>query len=238
MRLSLFVAKSGYASRRKADALIQDGKVEVNGAVVREPYFRVGPRDMVKACGKRLVCGGKVYLIFNKPEGVTVTLQDRFAEKKVTDFLPDKFRGVFPVGRLDKNSSGLLILTNDGDLCYRLTHPKFSVEKEYIIRVRGAVPDDIRLRAERGVVDEGERLKAGSVDIMKRDEGSSLCRVIVCEGKKRHIRRLFAGLGFPVRELKRVRIGPLRLGGLKCGEYREISREMIEQRNYAAAGCR
>ncbi|MDD5526180.1 MAG: S4 domain-containing protein, partial [Candidatus Omnitrophica bacterium] len=109
MRLSLFIAKSGHASRRKADLLIADGKVRVNGRVVREPYFQVGPEDSVETGGKRLSVVEKLYLALNKPEGVTTTLEDRFADKKVTDLLPEKFRGVFPVGRLDKNSSGLLI---------------------------------------------------------------------------------------------------------------------------------
>jgi len=227
MRLSLFVAKSGYASRRKADILIEDGQVEVNGVVVREPYFQVEPEDNVKACGKKLTVSEKIYLVFNKPEGVTTTLQDKFAEKKVMDFLPRKFNGVFPVGRLDKNSSGLLILTNDGDLCYRLTHPKFSVEKEYLIRVCGSMPDNVSLLAKKGIVDEGEHLKAKSVSVIKRDKQSTVCVVVVCEGKKRHIRRLLAGLGFPVMELKRIRIDRLLLGDLKPGEYRIISKEKI-----------
>ncbi|NLE91152.1 MAG: rRNA pseudouridine synthase [Elusimicrobia bacterium] len=227
MRLSLFIAKSGHASRRKADLLIADGKVRVNGRVVREPYFQVGPEDSVETGGKRLSVVEKLYLALNKPEGVTTTLEDRFADKKVTDLLPEKFRGVFPVGRLDKNSSGLLILTNDGDLCYRLTHPRFEVEKEYVIRVSGFVPDDVDIRARKGVIEGGEHLKALSALIIKRDKKSTLCRVVVCEGKKRHIRRLFLGLGFPVLELKRVRIAGLRLGDLKAGEYRVITKEMI-----------
>jgi len=227
MRLSLFVAKSGYASRRKADILIEDGQVEVNGVVVREPYFQVEPEDNVQVCGKKLIVREKIYLVFNKPEGVTTTMQDKFAEKKVMDFLPKKFNGVFPVGRLDKNSSGLLILTNDGDLCYRLTHPKFSVEKEYLIRVGGFMPDNVCFLAQKGIVDEGEHLKAKSVSVIKRDKQATVCGVVVCEGKKRHIRRLFAGLGFPVMELKRIRIDRLLLGDLKPGEYRVISKEMI-----------
>ncbi|MFZ2385585.1 MAG: pseudouridine synthase [Candidatus Omnitrophota bacterium] len=227
MRLSLFVAKSGYASRRKADILIEDGQVEVNGIVVREPYFQVDPGDIVKARGKKLTISEKIYLAFNKPEGVTTTLQDKFAEKKVMDFIPQKFNGVFPVGRLDKNSSGLLILTNDGDLCYRLTHPKFFVEKEYFIRVCGLMPDNVCLLAKKGIIDEGEHLKAKFVKIVKRDKQSTVCEVVVCEGKKRHIRRLFSGLGFPVMELRRIRIDRLLLGDLKSGEYRVISKEMI-----------
>ncbi|MDD5669573.1 MAG: pseudouridine synthase [Candidatus Omnitrophica bacterium] len=230
IRLSLFISKSGYTSRRKADALIEEGKVEVNGTVVKEPFFRVNQDDKVKVCGKSLDTGrGKVYIVFNKPEGVTTTVEDKFAERKVVDFLPAKFKGIFPVGRLDKNSSGLLILTNDGDLCYRLTHPKFRVEKEYIVRVSGLVKADDCLRAKKGLVDEGEHLKVEAIRIIKSEEQTTVCNVIVCEGKKRHIRRLFRGLGFPVLELKRIRIGGLRLGDLKSGEYREVMKEVIEK---------
>lgn len=228
MRLSLFIAKSGCASRRKADALIEEGKVEVNGRIVREPYFRVNPGDMVKACGKPLHIIEQVYIILNKPAGVTTTLQDKFAEKKVVDLLPVKLKGVFPVGRLDKNSSGLLILTNDGDMCYRFTHPKFGVEKEYIARVSGMLRQEDCRRAKEGVIDEGEHLKVNSIRILKSEKQSTVCGVIVCEGKKRHIRRLFAGLGFPVIELKRVRIGNLKLGDLKPGEYRLVKKEELE----------
>ena len=228
MRLSLFIAKSGYASRRKADDLIQAGKVEVNGKVVAEPYFRVSEEDVVIVNGKTLILSGHVYLAFNKPEGVTTTLQDKFAEKKVTDYLPEKYKGVFPVGRLDKNSSGLLILTNDGDTCYRLTHPKFSVEKEYVVRVSGSVREEDCEKAKKGVVDEGEHLKIKTMRILKADKQTTTCGVIACEGKKRHIRRLFAGLGFSVLELQRIRIGSLVLGDLKPGEYRVIKKEELE----------
>jgi len=145
----------------------------------------------------------------------------------VVDFLPAKFKGVFPVGRLDKNSSGLLILTNDGDLCYRLTHPKFSVEKEYIARVSGIFRQDDCLRAKKGVIDEGEHLKVSDIKILKTEKQDTVCGVIVCEGKKRHLRRLFSGLGFPVKELKRIRIGRLYLGDLPPGEYRIVEKDEL-----------
>ncbi len=228
MRLSLYVSKSGYASRRKADVLIETGKVEVNGAIVREPYFRVNPGDEVKACGKLLRISEQVYIVFNKPAGVTTTVQDKFAERKVTDFLPAQCKGVVPVGRLDKNSSGLLVLTNDGDMCFRLTHPKFAVEKEYIARVSGIFRQEDCRRAEKGIVDEGDHLKVQSIRIMGSEKQDTVCGVIVCEGKKRHIRRLFSGLGFPVLELKRIRIGGLKLGALKPGEYRIVKKEELE----------
>jgi pseudouridine synthase len=227
MRLSLFIAKSGYASRRKADALIEEGKVEVNGRTVREPYFRVNPGDTVRACGKPLHITEHVYIVFNKPVGVTTTVQDKFAEQKVVDFLPAQFKGVFPVGRLDKNSSGLLVLTNDGDVCYHLTHPKFAVEKEYIVRVAGILRKEDCQRAKKGVVDEGDHLKVKNIRITKSEKESTICTAVVSEGKKRHIRRLCVGLGFPVLELKRVRIGNLKLGDLKPGEYRIVKKEEL-----------
>jgi len=137
MRLNLFVAKSGCASRRKADLLIKEGKVKVNGEVKSEPWFLVKEEDLVEISGKKIFPKNYVYLIFNKPRGVTTTCDDPFAKSKVVNFLPKKYKGVYPAGRLDKLSRGLLFFTNDGNLCYRLTHPKFGVEKEYLVFIEG-----------------------------------------------------------------------------------------------------
>ena len=130
MRLNLFIAKTGVASRRGADLLIKSGKVIVNGKKTQEPYLQVDKCDNVKVNGKAVTINEYVYFIFNKPCGVITTLRDRFADKKVIDFFPKEFKRIYPVGRLDKNSQGLIILTNDGDFCYRVTHPKFNLEKE------------------------------------------------------------------------------------------------------------
>jgi len=222
MRLNLFIARSGYASRRKADYLIEEGKVKVNDKEVFQSFLQVRNKDKVEVEGKALRPKEYIYILFNKPKGVTTTLSDKFALKKVIDFFPRKFKGIYPVGRLDRQSCGLLILTNDGDFCYRLTHPKFCIEKEYLVELKGQISPGDCQRAKNGVTLEGEHLKVKSIRVLSSQENKALCRVVISEGKKRHLRRLFKALGFLVRELKRVRTGRLVLGSLKTGKYRLI----------------
>ncbi|UCG35528.1 MAG: rRNA pseudouridine synthase [Candidatus Omnitrophota bacterium] len=227
MRLNLFISKSGFSSRRKADSFIKEGKVEVNGQVVREPFFEVAKQDEIKVEGKAITLKSYVYIVFNKPHGVTATVSDRFAIKKVVDFVPKKFKGVYPVGRLDKDSSGLLILTNDGDFCYKLTHPKFSVEKEYLVKVAGIFGVAQCRRAKIGIRDDKDLLWVKDIKILRKIGSESLLRIVITEGKKRHLRRLFAKLGFRVLTLKRVRIGKLTLGNLKEGQFRLMDKAKI-----------
>lgn len=223
MKLNLFISKSGFCSRRKAALLVKDGKVSVNNKIISEPWFEVGAEDIVKIGNKAI---GQVkkytYIIFNKPVGVTTTLCDKFAEKKIIDFIPKNFDKVYPVGRLDKFSHGLILLTNDGDLCYRMTHPKYEVEKEYVVFIEGPVDKDLPQRLEKGNRDEGDLLKVKKAFIEKSGPDKSKIKVIVCEGKKRHLRRLFSSFGLKVIDLKRVRIGKLMLGDIKEGRYRVI----------------
>lgn len=228
MRLNLFISKAGVASRRKADILIKDGKVAVNAKVTREPFFSVEERDKVTVEEKLITPQEHIYIIFHKPCGVTTTLGDKFAPRKIIDFLPKELKGVYHVGRLDKNSCGLIILTNDGNLCYHLTHPKFEIEKEYLVKVTGKIMTKVDCdKAKQGIEDEGDFLKVKNIEILKQDKNESFAKAIICEGKKRHLRRLFKGLGFTVKHLERVRIGRLKLGNLKQGEYRLIEKEKI-----------
>ena len=222
MRLNLFIAKSGYASRRKADYLIKEGKVRVNNKEALKPFLQVSNKDKIEVESKVLRLKEHIYILFNKPKGVTTTLSDKFAVKKVIDFFPKKFKGIYPVGRLDRKSCGLLILTNDGDFCYRLTHPKFSIEKEYLVELKGRVSFLDCQRAKNGLNLDGEHLKVKSIRVSSSQENKTLCQVVISEGKKRHLRRLFKALGFLVKELKRVRVGRLALGSLRTGEYRLI----------------
>ncbi|MCM8761482.1 MAG: pseudouridine synthase [Candidatus Omnitrophica bacterium] len=213
---------------------MKEGAVTVNGKVVTEPWFRVGTDDTVKARGRILRLEKSVYLVFNKPKGVTVTLEDQFAESKIVDFIPKRFGRVYPVGRLDKPSRGLIILTNDGEACYRLTHPKFEVEKEYLVSVKGFVDDKGLAAIRRGVREGDDFLKVKQAYIEHADKAISKIRVIVCEGKKRHLRRLFEELGFDVVDLLRIRIGALTLEGLKEGRFRVVDKDEI----YAAISGR
>jgi len=227
MRLSLFISRSGYTSRRKADCLIKEGKVRVNGQEALKPFLQISDKDKVEVEGKILRLKENIYILFNKPKGVTTTLSDKFAFQKVIDFFPRKFKGIYPVGRLDKQSSGLLILTNDGDFCYRLTHPKFSIEKEYLVELKGKLSPGDCQRAKKGLTSEGEHLKVKSIEVLTSQENKTICKVIISEGKKRHLRRLFKALGFLVIELKRIRIGKLVLGNLMLGKYRLMEAKKI-----------
>ena len=227
MRLNLFIAKSGYASRRKADCLIKEGKVRVNNKEALKLFLQISNKDKVEIEGKTLRLKEHIYILFNKPKGVTTTLSDKFAQKKVIDFFPRKFKGIYPVGRLDKQSCGLLMLTNDGDFCYRVTHPKFSVEKEYIVGVKGNMSSGDCQRAKNGLNLEGEHLKVKSIKVLSNQKNRAVYKVVISEGKKRHLRRLFKALGFSVDELKRVRMGRLALGNLKPGTYRLMEGKKI-----------
>lgn len=222
MHLNLYIAKAGVCSRRKAALLIKEGRVRVNGKAVREPWHEVSGSDSVLVDGRPAAGEELFYIIINKPRGVTSTVSDRFAERTVLDLIPKKFGRVYPAGRLDKDTSGLMVLTNDGVLCNGLTHPRFGVEKEYIATVDGALDEKALERAVKGVTDEGELLKAKSVRLVRPAGTRAEAHVIISEGKKRHIRRMLKCLGCRVISLRRVRIGSLRLGDLKEGEHKTI----------------
>lgn len=229
MKLNAYLSRNGYSSRRKAAILVKDGKVTVNGKIVTEPWYEVRPADAIKAEGHSVVSKRHVYIIINKPKGVTSTLEDPFALRKVTDLVPAKFGRVYPVGRLDKDSRGLMILTTDGDLCYSLTHPKFEVEKEYVVTVKSPVDEILIKKIRRGVMDKGEMLKVKSATVEKSSPDKAIVRVVASEGKKRHLRRLFGFFGLDVVDLVRVRIAGLRMGDLKDGRFRVIERAELER---------
>jgi 23S rRNA pseudouridine2605 synthase len=224
-KLNVFIAKAGVCSRRKADLLIKDGKVKINGRVIVEPWTVVAAKDFVSVNGKPLRAEKQIYLIVNKPRGVTVTLEDKYAKRKITDHIPNKYGRVFPVGRLDKDTSGLIIMTNDGDLCHELTHPSFEIDKEYVATVEGALKSGSMDLMRAGVEDEGDILKVKSVSLLNRDKQKTVLKIIISEGKKRHIRRLLMQVGARVMNLKRVRIGNLELGALKEGKFRGLDKK-------------
>ncbi|MFA4981807.1 MAG: pseudouridine synthase [Candidatus Omnitrophota bacterium] len=225
MRLNNFLSRAGCCARRKAVLYIKDGKVKVNGAVVREPWYVVKDGDSVYMSGRKLSVEKELYLIVNKPKGVTATLEDRFAAHKITDLIPKEYGRLYPVGRLDKDSRGLIVLTNDGDFCYKLTHPKFEIEKEYLVMVEGEPDARAISRLLKGVRDEDELLKVSSCSVIWAKNGKAELKVIVAEGKKRHIRRLFKFVGFPVMDIKRIRIGGIRLGELGEGRFRKLTKD-------------
>ncbi|RIH82032.1 Ribosomal large subunit pseudouridine synthase B [Calidithermus terrae] len=222
MRLQQFLARAGIASRRKAEELIRAGRVTVNGQVAGLGSS-VGEGDVVHFDGERVrLPQRKVVIALHKPAGVTTTKQDRHAERTVYQLVPD-VPGLHPVGRLDRESEGLLLLTNDGDLTERLTHPRYGVRKVYRAWCRGG---EVSLAACRRLV-SGVELEDGPAKALEAKPMNGGARLVMTEGRKREVRRMLKAVGYPVERLVRTQIGMLELGGLKPGEWRYLGPEEI-----------
>jgi len=224
LRLNKFLREAGIASRRKADELIRAGRVRVNGKVALEPWREVDPaRDTVEVDGRRVrLPRRKHYLKFYKPRGVTSTLSDPHAERTLAHYIP-KGLSLVPAGRLDRDSEGLMILTDDGELVYRLTHPSFEVPKRYRV-----VLDRYVAKADLERLSGGIELEDGPFlpDRVRR-LGPREVELVIHEGRKREIRRAFRELGYEVVRLVRVAMGPVELGDMRPGEMRPLSREEL-----------
>jgi 23S rRNA pseudouridine2605 synthase len=221
IRLNRFLAMSGVCSRRAADRMIESGRVTVNGATVTQLGQRIDPdADDVRFDGSRIRPEKPVYVLFNKPKGVVCT-NARYEQKtRVIDLLPDVRGRIYTVGRLDKDSEGLLLLTNDGDFALRMTHPRFGVPKTYAVLARGRVGRETTSKARGGVWLAEGRTAGARIKIERAGPDRTYLKVEIREGRNREIRRVFARLGHPVISLKRVRIGGLTLHGLGEGRYR------------------
>lgn len=233
--LNKYLAKFGQVSRRKAEELIKAEKITLNGEVVNRPYQRVKKTDLIKLNGKSLKPPETICLLLNKPKGVTTTCFDRFAKTTVLDLIAKKINlkkgKIYPVGRLDKDSTGLILLTNDGEICYKLTHPKFEVEKEYRLKLSPPFKIKDLPKAKNGVVDKlakEEKLLKIKTITRAPEWGKEGVKVTLTEGKKRHLRRLFSQLGYRVKKLQRIRVGNLKLGNLKEGDFKIIRPEKIK----------
>jgi len=222
-RLQRALARAGLGSRRACEDLIREGRVTVNGRVAVLGNRVDSSRDVVAMDGHRVsVDPGLRYLAFHKPSGVTTTMRDPHARTGLTAYLPADVR-VFPVGRLDRETEGLLILTNDGELANRLMHPRYGVEKEYLAEV-GAAPTERQVaRLRRGVELEDGVATAVAARAVGRTGARGAVRLVMAEGRKREVRRMLDAVGLPVRRLIRVRVGPVRLGRLRPGEARDLS---------------
>jgi 23S rRNA pseudouridine2605 synthase len=234
-RLQRALARAGFGSRRACEDLIRAARVTV-GDRVATLGDRVDPaRDQVAVDGHVISIDPDLrYFALHKPTGVTVTSRDPHAVRDVTALLPGGSR-VFPVGRLDRDTEGLLLVTNDGDLAHRLMHPRYGIEKEYLAEVDG-LPTERRLgRLRRGVELEDGPARALAARSVARTGARGAVRLVVGEGRKREVRRMLAALGLPVRRLIRVRVGPVRLGALRAGAVRELTAEEIRAL-YRAAG--
>ena len=229
MRLQKYMARSGVASRRKSEEIIISGRVKVNGKVVKKMGSKVDSlKDIVEVDGKIIELEEeKVYLILNKPVGYTSTLKDKYSERKVIDLISGIDERIYPVGRLDEDSEGLLLLTNDGDLTYKLTHPSYEVPKTYIARVEG-IPSNAGLREFRsGIMMDGSMTAAAKVKILEKQLNKSILEIEIHEGRNRQVRRMCEHIGNPVISLRRISIGDLHLGKLKVGEFRKLTKEEI-----------
>ena len=225
IRLQKFLANSGVASRRKCEELILDGKVSVNGQIVKELGTKVNPAvDKVEYCGNPVFSSNKfVYILLNKPIGYVTTAKDQFNRDSVLDLVKVKER-VVPVGRLDMYTSGALILTNDGDFVYKVTHPKHEITKTYTVTVRGIIENDAVEKLRNGVEIEDYKTRPAKVKILKTDEEKNISRleITIHEGKNRQVRKMCEAVGSKVVALHRSKIGDIGVKDLKLGTWRYL----------------
>lgn len=228
MRINQYIASAGISSRRKADELIEDGRVKVNEAVLTSPGYHVEEGDVVEVDGVRIEpAAKKVYYLLNKPAGYVTSTADKEGRPLVTELVPDEIR-VFPVGRLDLNTTGLLILTNDGELSNRLMHPSNEFSKRYLVRAQGIVTRAEAAQLEKGVDIGGFVTSPADVHLLKHDRNSTIAEIKIHEGKNRQVRRMFKAIGHPVLELSRIGLGNLEIGRLAVGQCRKLSPVEVE----------
>lgn len=238
-RLHKYLARAGVASRRQGEKLIKAGLVKVNGQTVTRLGTSINPEtDRVEVAGRPVGRPGeKIYILLNKPAGFITTLSDPQNRPKVTDLLKNVPARVYPVGRLDYETEGLLLLTNDGELTYALTHPRHQVNKTYLAWVNGFPPTEkLALLAKGIMLDDGPAAPAG-VRLKGKNKRGALLEITIHEGRKRQARRMCEQIGHPVYRLKRIRLGPLGLGGLRPGEYRLLTPAEVQAlKNLARPG--
>ena len=228
-RLNKYIASAGVCSRRDADVLIEQGKVLVNGKKVNELGFLVGEKDKVFIDGKLILPKKHEYYKFYKPAGYITTSEDEKGRKTIYDVLPENMKSLKPVGRLDKDSTGLLIMTNDGDLINDLTHPSIKVPKVYIVRIDGRINQNHIDQMASGIEIEDGKIAYAEVDVIEISNKTTLMEVVLYQGLNRQIRKMFDFLGFQVESLKRIQHATIQLEGLKKGEFKPIKPKQIKE---------
>jgi len=231
LRLSKYLSRAGVASRRKAEELIRAGMVEVNGEVAYLPQTRVNPGDIVEVSGRPVLPPSRyLYILLHKPRGYVTTMHDPGGRPAVGDILPNLPVRVYPVGRLDKDVSGVLLFTNDGELAYRLAHPSYEVPKTYRVEVAGLPAHTVLQHLRRGVIlEEGKTAPAQIRKVkMINSGGNALLDVTLHQGWKRQVKRMFQAVGHPVRKMQRIRFAFLEVEGLAPGSYRYLHKIEIE----------
>jgi 23S rRNA pseudouridine2605 synthase len=229
MRLNKYIAAAGVASRRKADELIAAGKVRVGGAVVTTLGYDVADGETVEVNGSEIrPAAKKIYIALNKPKDFITTTADEKDRPTVMELVADAGERLFPVGRLDGPTTGLLILTNDGDFAYRLTHPKHEMQKTYRARVSGVLSKEKLAKLRRGVDIGGFTTAPADVELIKQTEHTAVVELRIHEGRNRQVRKMFATVGCRVLDLERTAVGDVRLGALKQGHWRKLTRKEID----------
>ncbi|MFO7969302.1 MAG: pseudouridine synthase [Bacillota bacterium] len=228
-RLQKIIAKAGITSRRKAEDLITEGKVKVNGEIVTELGTKASFSDEIIVNGEKLKPENLVYYVLYKPEGYISAVKDQFNRKTVVDLVPAKEK-IFPVGRLDYDTSGIIILTNDGDFANQMIHPKYMIEKEYYVRIKGLLRKESSIALAKGLIYDGIKAMPAKVLNVKYDEKkeSTFLNIIITEGKNHQVKKMFEALGHEVVKLKRERFGCVDLAGLNKGEYRILKPHEIK----------
>lgn len=240
-RLQKVIAQSGVTSRRKAEKLIEEGKVKVNDKIVTQLGTKVTRNDKIEVNGVEIEKEQHVYFLLYKPRGVISSVKDDKNRKVVTDLLPSVEERIFPIGRLDYDTSGILLLTNDGEFANLLMHPSHGIEKVYRLRIKGIPKKEDLNKLITGVKDDNETLKAIRYKTVSTDKKRNMMELelSLIEGKNRHIRRMMETLGYPVSTLKRVKYGLLSLKGMQAGEYRSLTpKEVKQMRNEALKNVR
>ncbi len=237
VRLQKLLAAAGVGSRRVCENLIEQGRVEVDGQVVTELGVRIDPKSqVVHVDGQRVnLDEDRVYIAFNKPQGVVSTMSDELGRPSIADYLGNREDRLFHVGRLDADTEGLLLLTNDGDLAHRLQHPAYGVLKTYLAQIPGPVARDVGKQLREGIELEDGPVKVDSFKIIDSQPGRALVEVILHEGRKHVVRRMLEAVGHPVISLVRTEVGPIRLADLKTGRMRRLNKAEIAAL-YKAAG--
>jgi 23S rRNA pseudouridine2605 synthase len=229
VRLQKLLAQSGVASRRRCEELMLAGLVEVDGEVVTRLGTKVDPRTaVVRVEGRRLPpVSAHVYLVLNKPRGVVSTMSDPKGRPALSDFVADRPERLFHVGRLDTDTDGLILLTNDGDFAQRVAHPSYELEKTYVAEVDGVVSNGTAARLRRGVTLEDGPVEVSAAKVLSKAADRSIVELVIHEGRNRVVRRLLHEVGHPVRRLTRTAIGPVLLHGLRPGQLRELTRDEL-----------
>lgn len=224
VRLHKFLADTGVASRRAAEAWMREGRVTVNGAPALEPGLKVDPlHDRILVDGRPVRAPRRLHIALHKPRGFLCTRKDPENRPIVTDLLPAEWAALYPVGRLDRDSEGLLFLTNDGEFCLRVTHPRYGIHKRYLATMEGKLDPALLPRLIEGIPDGGDTLRAERATPVSATKSASVVELVLREGRYREVRRMFAALGHKVVRLQRVQIGPIKLGELKPGRWRTLT---------------